>query len=177
MIYIYNNYDTNKYWSPPFNNFLEGLNILFKEKNIFCNYLNNNIPVKNDIIIAISATLIKINEFSQKYNCKLIIINSESIALQSNSNEIEKSQKYLNNYINNPNLIEIWDYSLKNINKFKTITSIPCYNVPITYLPSFENIYNNKIKKIYDIFLFGGMSQRRIKIINKLKKKRINCTS
>lgn len=172
MIYLYNIYDMTKYWAPPFNNLLYGLSIFFKEKNILCDYLNNNVPVKNDIVIVISGVIP--SEFSQKYNCKLIIINSESIALKSTLKYFNRSQKCLNSYINNPNLVEIWDYSLKNVNQFKPITSIPCYYVPITYLPSFENIFNNKRDKIYDIFLFGGMSQRRKKIIDELKKKGLN---
>lgn len=44
MIYLYNIYDTNNYSPLPFNNFLKGLNMVFKEKNILCDYLNNNIP-------------------------------------------------------------------------------------------------------------------------------------
>ena len=59
MIYLYNIYNRSQYWSPPFNNFLKGLKILFKEKNILCDYLlySINTPVKNDIIIAISGTI------------------------------------------------------------------------------------------------------------------------
>jgi len=172
MIYLYNKYDINKYWAPPFNNLLDGLNIYFNNKGLLCDYMNDKIPSNTDLIVAISAT---INTYVLKEitinNCKLIVLNSECVNLNNNAKNIQKSKDYMNRYINYPNLIQIWDYSLKNINFLKKLTSIPCYYVPITYLPSFENIYNNNTRKEYDILLFGCTSDRRGSIRHKLIEK------
>ena len=174
MIYLYNKYDINKYWAPPFNNVLHGLKIYFYNSRLACDYINDKIPSKNDLLIAISAT---INTFILKKitinNCKLIVLNSECVNIKDNAINIQKSKDYMNRYINYSNLIQIWDYSLKNINFLKKITSIPCYYVPITYLGGFENIYNHKTIKEYDILLFGCSSERRLLIKNNLIKKGI----
>ncbi len=172
MIYLYNKYDFHKYWAPPFNNLLDGLKIYFNKKKILCEYVNNKIPSENDLIIAISST-INTNLLKEMTinNCKLIVLNSECVNLSNNKTNIQKSKDYMNRYINYSNLIQIWDYSLKNINFLKKITSVPCYYVPITYLPSFENIYNNNTKKEYDILLFGCTSDRRASIRHNLIKK------
>ena len=153
-----------------FINLLDGLKIYFNKKGLLCEYIDGNIPSKNDLIIAISGTLSSISDVVIN-KCKLIIINSECVNLSNNYKE--KSKSYMSRYINYSNLIQIWDYSLKNINFLKKITSVPCYYVPITYLPSFENIYNNNTKNKYDILLFGcsAASKRRMLIKDKLKKK------
>ena len=174
MIYLYNKYDINKYWAPPFNNVLHGLKIYFNNSRLACDYINDKIPSKNDLLIAISAT-INGPSFRKKLinNCRLIVLNSECVNIKdSRSMKIQRSKKYMNRYINYSNLIQIWDYSLKNINFLKKITSVPCYYVPITYLQYFENIYNNKTKKEYDILLFGCTGKgRRLLIKEKLIKK------
>jgi len=80
MIYLYNHYTNNKYWSSPFNNILNALYILFNQNNVKCSYLNDNISGKNDIIIVISG-IINDKFPLQNIDGKFIIINSESISL------------------------------------------------------------------------------------------------
>ena len=53
MIYLYNKYDTSKYWAPPFNNLLHGLSLYFKEKNI------SNEITKYQIKVTVNVKLIK----------------------------------------------------------------------------------------------------------------------
>ena len=170
MIYLYDDNKSNgrKNLTPSyitFNNFNNALFNIFKRNNIDCQYLSNNILTHKDILIAISAMYLS-NDNIKKSNCKIIIINSEKVMINSNS--------YIEKYINNPKVIEIWDYQKKNIKNFKTITSIPCYYVPITYDPFFETIYNfdNKIKKDIDIAFFGSTKRgRRRIIVSELEKK------
>ena len=171
MLYLFNDFLTEKYWATPFINLLNCLNNIFNKKQVKCDYSNNNIINNNDILIVISATA---HSLPNKYKKnKLIIINSESICLG------DKSLSYMNTYINNPNVIQIWDYSKKNCNKFKEITKIPCYYMPITYDPYFESIYdlNPNIEKTIDICLFGcggDSNSRRHKILTPLKQKGLN---
>jgi len=85
----------------------------------------------------------------------------------------------MSKYIDNPNIIEVWDYSKKNMNEYKKHIQIPCYYVPITYHPSFENIYNftpNTPKDI-DLAFFGCVRAGRRQIMIDLLKKKFNVWS
>ena len=171
MFYLFNGYEKDKYWAEPFNNLLKCLFLIFKKKNINCNFTEGGQINDDDIIIIISGVIDYVkNNFSKN---KIIIINSESICLGV------KSLPYLNSYINNPNLLEVWDYSKKNINKFKQITDIKVHYFPLTYHSYFESMYNldlNK-KKDIDICLYGCQGpkdSRRSIILDKFRKDKYN---
>ena len=168
MLYLCFIFNKSKYWASPFINLINCLKDIFDKKNIECEILENSNKklYTKDILIIISG-IIHFIELSNYKDNKIIIINSESV-------NVKKNESYLNKYINNPNVIQIWDYSIKNINRLKELTNIPCYYVPITYDLYFEKIYDllPGITKEIDICLYGckgGHDSRRNKILNPLK--------
>ena len=75
------------------------------------------------------------------------------------------------------NAVEIWDYSIRNIVELKKLRwdkskPIPYMRyVPITYMSSLENDIDHSTthEKLYDVFFYGGMNERREKIIKQLR--------
>ena len=173
IVYLYNYFSKNKHWSATFINLLKTFLDIFTRNGIICKYLtDDDTPNENDILIAISGIINNNNNNINVYKCKIIIVNSESIS------NTKKSNHYTKLYINNPNIniLEIWDYSKRNVNNLKKIISIPCYYVPITYDHCFEQIFdfNDNIKKDIDIAFYGeitGEDNRRLILLNKLKEK------
>ena len=163
MIYLLDKYQTSKYWAAPHNNLLEAFLDLFRSVGLDCDYLGSNSVEEDDILLAISAVAYDLSG----YPCKIIVVNSESICLGA------KSDGYLNRYIHNPNVKEIWDYSEQNVEKFPSICSIPAYYVPITYHPTFERIFklNLDSPKDIDVCMYGCGGDRRALVKTQLVRK------
>ena len=166
MLYLLDTYDTSKYWAPPFNNLLKAFLDLFRSLGLDCDYLGSNSAEEDDILLAISALACDLSG----YPCKIIVVNGESICLGA------KSDGYLNRYIHNANVKEIWDYSKQNVEKFPSICSIPAYYVPITYHPTFERIFKLDLDspKDIDVCMYGcegGSAGRRALVKNQLVRK------
>lgn len=68
--------------------------------------------------------------------------------------------------------MEIWDYSLKNIQNMKTYPEIPKVRyVPLGYMPCLTRIKKNipTSRKKYDILFYGSSCPRRDRIIKELR--------
>jgi hypothetical protein len=67
----------------------------------------------------------------------------------------------------NPNIIEIWDYSIENIKILKQNNITNCKHVPFSIWPAYrEKIlsYNSDNKYDHDVAFCGGLNSRRQKI-------------
>lgn len=166
-IVIFDEYNHNASWSAPFNNIIKYLVFYLKSKNIDVElssiYKIFNI---NDIVIGISG-IVRTSSFHRFNKNKMIIYNSESLLLD---------KRHRNRYLDfwrGKNLIQIWDYSKKNLNELKNLfPDVPVYFVPLTYdhffiSPLLTNNFN--IDKPKDILIYGSINKRREIIIDKLK--------
>jgi len=97
-----------------------------------------------------------------------IIYNLEQFDSQSMLN-----QATLNKYTR----FIVWDYSKRNIEKFKTLgLSNPIYHVPIGYVPELSRIIKSSIQDI-DVLFYGSINDRRTKIIEELRQNGLNVVS
>jgi hypothetical protein len=145
------------------------------EKNnyeyIYIDNINNiNLSNKDNIYflsfgLDMNSNVIK---FLIKNNIKTIMINTEHYTLWNVSEII--------NNLNNKVKLYVLDYNSININNLKKNTNI--YYSPLLYNKYLVNTYNlnitNKIEYInkeFDILIYGSINDRRLNIINKLKKK------
>ena len=90
---------------------------------------------------------------------------------------MEQSNRISIDKLKSNNIIEIWDYSLQNI---QTMNNAGIFNV--RYVPfKIWDAYKDKILSYnientfdYDVIFFGWSSERRVSIIEKLKKEGLN---
>ena len=64
---------------------------------------------------------------------------------------------------------QVWDYSLRNIEKWKTMKCLrPPVHVPLGYVPELSRIKAAPVQDI-DVLFYGSLNQRRNTILNALK--------
>lgn len=167
MLYIYSKFNKSAYWANPFIMISGCLVHIFKEKGIQCKITDDASQItSNDIVFLFSGPDHGYLGAPELHNKKIIYINSESI--QSRPHVIEDC--------NNDNIVQVWDYSLKNITALRPILKNPnkIQFVPIVYHKYFEiayNIHKNKknVNKDIDFCLFGGVGKRRRVILDELQ--------
>ena len=168
MIYIYNLFDNNKYFALPFTLISKCIETFYKNKKIECKIIKERVIFeKDDIVILFSGPSGGYGSLPEICNNKVIYINSESVI----------SRPHIINDCKNDNLIQVLDYSKKNINTLKDIVKNKINYLPFTYHPLFESFYNdncktNNLNKEIDICMFGCLGPRREKIVDKLKQKK-----
>lgn len=107
----------------------------------------------NDIYLFIGINMLTHKIFPKKF----ILYQVEQIS--SNKNYLDISYPYLNNGIN------IWEFSIRNKEKYNNINLNKIYYQMIPYY--FDNI-NNDDNNDYDLFFYGYKNIRREKILNYL---------
>lgn len=71
----------------------------------------------------------------------------------------------------------VWDYSKRNIEKFKTLGfGNHIYHVPIGYVPELTRITKSSTQDI-DVLFYGSINERRAQIIEELKQNGLNVVS
>ena len=167
--------DINNSWEMPFNfigNAISNILTTHKINHTIINTvnkirdLNDKILNENDLLLIFQPYFGDNRSFFLfEISCKIILINSESIYVRG----------YIKDDITNENIVEIWDYTNKNIDILKQIKSNIHY-IPITYHSSFETNYNNILSKKQmsfikniDFLIYGSINDRRQKIISELK--------
>ena len=94
----------------------------------------------------------------------LILFNLEQIQLDSPW----MSQSYLNMLRSYP----VWDYSCRNIFELKKLGVNNVTHCGIGYEPELTRI--PQVEEDIDVFFYGSLNERRIKILNELKNKGLN---
>ena len=94
----------------------------------------------------------------------LILFNLEQIQLDSPW----MSQSYLNMLRSYP----VWDYSCRNILELKKLGVNNVTHCGIGYEPELTRI--PQVEEDIDVFFYGSLNERRIKILNELKNKGLN---
>jgi len=138
-------------WELPF--YLYGNCI---SKLLSCNGINHQLLDRKSIInVNSNDIIIQFQPYFSSYNCKIILINTESLTIKPN----------IHKQIENPNIKMIWDYQLKNIH----LTKKNSFYVPPLYHEFYEEHFGeNKLEKTIDFLFYGRLNERRKKIIDKL---------
>ncbi len=145
----------------PWNHFMEYIMLFFRSKKIQITPISNVKSFKKDDVIIFFAFDRTSNLKGR--NGKYIAINTEGFF-----SEIKGDPHYvkLKRNLEGINIIQIWDYTFKNINcgKFKNHIYVP---------PGYSRFIEKNIsmKKDLDIVFYGGISSRRKKILDGLKQR------
>jgi hypothetical protein len=70
--------------------------------------------------------------------------------------------------------IEVWDYSIRNVNNLKKHINVPLVYVPLLYMKHLTYEERLTTKKDIDILFMGAMNKRREDLLNKLREHGLN---
>ena len=70
--------------------------------------------------------------------------------------------------------IEVWDYSIRNVNNLKKHITVPLVYVPLLYMKHLTYEERLTTKKDIDILFMGAMNKRREDLLNKLRENGLN---
>lgn len=175
-IYIYHNdSDFKTYWFLAFYLYFKSIHEILVSNGIPCEIINDtSLLNEDDILVLFPPWKSNFDVHNCKY--KIIFINSEPLYV--------KKYEHLKEIINCSSVIFWGDYTNRNLNALYNISK-PLKNIPFFWSPFCEFHFNSFIKsnnienekKDIDVLFYGGINNRRRKILSELINKGLKVVS
>lgn len=154
-------YSNNK----AFDDIVGGIVDYVKDNGIQCNIVKDIIEDDEDIYV-----IFGLNNFTE-HSC----LPKNYIAVQLEQSGVPNTNWFTPLYFKLLNgAIEVWDYSIRNVNNLKKHITVPLVYVPLLYMKHLTYEERLVTKKDIDILFMGAMNNRREDILNKLRENGLN---
>ena len=154
-------YSNNK----AFDDIVNGIEDYVKDKGIQCTIVNSIIEDDDDIYV-----LFGLNNFTEHS-----YLPKNYIAVQLEQSGVPNTNWFTSLYFKLLNgAIEVWDYSVRNVNNLKKHITVPLVYVPLRYMKHLTCDERLVTKKDIDILFMGAMNKRRQELLDKLRDNGLN---
>lgn len=154
-------YSNNK----AFDDIVNGIEDYVKDKGIQCTIVNSIMEDDDDIYV-----LFGLNNFTEHS-----YLPKNYIAVQLEQSGVPNTNWFTSFYFKLLNgAIEVWDYSVRNVNNLKKHIKVPLVYVPLRYMKHLTCDERLVTKKDIDILFMGAMNKRRQELLDKLSENGLN---
>ncbi len=154
-------YSNNK----AFDDIVGGIVDYVKDNGIQCTVVKDIIEDDEDIYV-----IFGLNNFTEHS-----YLPKNYIAVQLEQSGVPNTNWFTPLYFKLLNgAIEVWDYSIRNVNNLKKHITVPLVYVPLLYMKHLTCDERLTTKKDIDILFMGAMNNRREDLLNKLRENGLN---